>query len=167
MPTDKLYPFQWNWDSGFVSIGWGHYSLENAMSELACLFSGQWKNGMIPHIIFHSEKEKTYFPNFDFWKAEVNAGAPNKPKTSGITQPPVHGFVLEELLRQHPNDEKLLAFAKVLFPRIVDYHRFFYDYRDDGAKMYITFVVLSEINAAMRIYAKLATEKRFCLAIYN
>ena len=130
VPTDKLYPFQWNWDSGFVSIGWGHYSLENAMSELACLFSGQWKNGMIPHIIFHSEKEKTYFPNFDFWKAEVNAGAPNKPKTSGITQPPVHGFVLEELLRQHPNDEKLLAFAKVLFPRIVDYHRFFYDYRD-------------------------------------
>ena len=126
VPTDKLYPFQWNWDSGFVSMGLGHFSVENAMDELASLFSGQWQNGMIPHIIFHSETEKTYFPNFDFWKASVNKGAPNKPKTSGITQPPVHGFILEELLRQHPKDQKLTAFAKVLYARIVDYHRFFY-----------------------------------------
>ena len=79
VPTDKLYPFQWNWDSGFVSMGLGHFNVEKAMSELASLFSGQWQNGMIPHIIFHSENETTYFPNFDFWKASVNAGAPSKP----------------------------------------------------------------------------------------
>jgi len=130
VPTNKLYPFQWNWDSGFVSMGIGHFNLDNAMQELASLFSGQWRNGMIPHIIFHSEKETSYFPNFDFWEASVNSGAPNKPKTSGITQPPVHGFVLEQLLLQHPKDEKLKAFAKVLYPRIVAYHRFFYQYRD-------------------------------------
>jgi len=130
VPTNKLYPFQWNWDSGFVSMGFGHFNLDNAMQELASLFSGQWRNGMIPHIIFHSEKETTYFPNFDFWEASVNSGAPNKPKTSGITQPPVHGFILEQLLLQHPKDEKLAAFAKVLYPRIVDSHRFFYKYRD-------------------------------------
>ena len=130
IPTSNLYPFQWNWDSGFVSMGFGHFNLDYAMNELASLFSGQWKNGMIPHIIFHSEKEKTYFPNFDFWEANVNAGAPNKPKTSGITQPPVHGFILEQLLLQHPKNEKLIAFAKVLFPRIVNSHRFFYQYRD-------------------------------------
>lgn len=130
IPRHKLYPFQWNWDSGFVSIGLAHYNLARAMQELASLFSGQWKNGMIPHIIFHSQKETTYFPNFDFWEANVNVGAPYQPKTSGITQPPVHGFVLESLLDQHPNNEQLIAFAKVLFPRIVDYHRFFYQYRD-------------------------------------
>ncbi|MEM1120145.1 MAG: trehalase family glycosidase [Bacteroidota bacterium] len=130
IPTSNLYPFQWNWDSGFVSMGFGHFNLEYAMNELASLFSGQWRNGMIPHIIFHSETEKTYFPNYDFWQANVNAGAPNKPKTSGITQPPVHGFILEELLKQHPKDEKLIAFAKVLYPRIVASHRFFYHYRD-------------------------------------
>ena len=111
-------------------MGFGHFNLEFAMKELASLFSGQWRNGMIPHIIFHSEKEKTYFPNYDFWEANVNAGAPNKPKTSGITQPPVHGFILEQLLLQHPKNEKLIAFAKVLFSRIVDSHRFFYQYRD-------------------------------------
>lgn len=130
IPTSKLYPFQWNWDSGFVSMGLGHFNLDAAMNELASLFSGQWRNGMIPHIIFHSEKETTYFPNFDFWNSEVNAGAPQKPKTSGITQPPVHGFVLEQLLRQHLDNQSLKAFAKVLYPKIVDLHRFFYQYRD-------------------------------------
>ena len=130
VPTNKLYPFQWNWDSGFVSIGFGHYNIEYAMKELSSLFSGQWQNGMIPHIIFHSENETTYFPNFDFWQSNVNISAPNKPKTSGITQPPVHGFVLEQLLLQHPNNEKLISFAKEIFPKIINSHRFFYQYCD-------------------------------------
>jgi len=130
IPTDKLYPFQWNWDSGFVSMGWGHFNLDFAIQEINSLFSGQWENGMIPHIIFHSENETTYFPNHDFWEAHVNKGAPHKPKTSGITQPPVHGFVLEQLLQQHPNSEQLNAFVKTIFPKIVHYHRFFYQYRD-------------------------------------
>ena len=130
VPTNKLYPFQWNWDSGFVSMGFGHFNLDYAILELSSLFSGQWENGMVPHIIFHSEKEKTYFPNFDFWATNVNSGAPNKPKTSGITQPPVHGFILEQLLLQHPKNEKLIDFAKVIFPKIVHSHRFFYHKRD-------------------------------------
>lgn len=130
IPTGKLYPFQWNWDSGFTSIGHSHFSLDFAIQELESLFSGQWKNGMIPHIIFHSENEKTYFPNYDFWNTNVNAGAPNKPKTSGITQPAVHGFVLENLLDRFPNNEKLIAFVKAIFPKIVNNHRFLYTYRD-------------------------------------
>lgn len=130
VPTSGLYPFQWNWDSGFVSIGFGHFNLDYAIQELNSLFSGQWDNGMIPHIIFHSETETTYFPNHDFWDTQVNAGASQKPKTSGITQPPVHGFVLEELLRQHPDNDRLLSFARDLFPKIVASHRFFYQYRD-------------------------------------
>lgn len=130
IPTQKLYPFQWNWDSGFTSLGWSHFDLKRAILELETLFSGQWENGMIPHIIFHSEKESTYFPNFDFWKAEVNRGAPVKPKTSGITQPPVHGFVLEALINQYPNDEDLLLFARAIYDKVVNSHRFFYSKRD-------------------------------------
>lgn len=130
IPTSKLYPFQWNWDSGFVSLGWGHVEPKRAMQELRSLFSAQWQNGMIPHIVFHSERETTYFPNWDFWTSEVNPGAPRSPKTSGITQPPVHGFMLEELLKLHPDNAALHEFAKFLFPKIVDSHRFFYHYRD-------------------------------------
>ncbi len=130
IPAAKLYPFQWNWDSGFVSIGLAHRDMDQAIEEIQTLFKGQWENGMLPHIIFHSENESTYFPNFDFWNANVNAGAPNKPKTSGITQPAVHGFILEELLRIQPNNEKLHDFIKQLFPKLLNYHRFLYDYRD-------------------------------------
>ncbi|MEO0895237.1 MAG: trehalase family glycosidase [Bacteroidota bacterium] len=130
IPASRLYPFQWNWDSGFVSIGHSYFSLERAMKELDSLFSGQWENGMVPHIIFHSENETTYFPNYDFWEVHVNKGAPDKPKSSGITQPAVHGFVLEELLKKFPDNDDLLAFAKAIYPKIVHYHEFLYTYRD-------------------------------------
>lgn len=130
IPTHKLYPFQWNWDSGFVCLGHQYVHLDRAMQELASLFSGQWENGLVPHIIFHSETEKTYFPNFDFWESNVNPGAPLRPKSSGITQPAVHGFVLEQLLDKNPGNEKLIAFAKAIFPKILHYHRFLYQYRD-------------------------------------
>ncbi|MEL6193648.1 MAG: trehalase family glycosidase, partial [Bacteroidota bacterium] len=98
--------------------------------ELDTLFKGQWENGMVPHILFHSENETTYFPNYDFWNSNVNQGAPQKPKSSGITQPPVHGFILENLLEKFPDNEELLAFAKDIFPKIVHFHRFLYTYRD-------------------------------------
>ncbi|MEM6782364.1 MAG: trehalase family glycosidase [Bacteroidota bacterium] len=130
IPTAKLYPFQWNWDSGFTSLGHSYFRLDYAIRELESLFSGQWANGMVPHIVFHSETEETYFPNHDFWGSHVNAGAPDRPKTSGITQPAVHGFVLESLLAKYPDDEDLIAFAKHLVPKIVHSHRFFYAHRD-------------------------------------
>jgi hypothetical protein len=129
-PTDKLYPFQWNWDSGFVSIGLAHFDIGGAISELEQLLSGQWGNGMIPHIIFHSETEHTYFPNWDFWDAAVNPGAPRKPKTSGITQPPVLGFVLEWLYRAHSDNAEILDFVKWAYPKALKSHQFWYDYRD-------------------------------------
>ena len=62
VPRDKLYPFQWNWDSGFVSIGFANYDIDAAINELNSLLSGQWENGMIPHILFHSENGKDLFP---------------------------------------------------------------------------------------------------------
>ncbi len=130
IPTSKLYPFQWNWDSGFITLGHYYNDPKRAIQELTSLFSGQWENGLLPHIIFHSETEKTYFPNYDFWKANVNAGAPIRPKTSGITQPAVHGFILENLLHRNPDDAEMIAFVKYIFPKMVHYHRFLYTYRD-------------------------------------
>lgn len=130
VPTDRLYPFQWNWDSGFVSLGFANFNVDYAISEINSLLKGQWENGMIPHIIFHSETEKTYFPNWDFWKSNVNKGAPTTPKTSGITQPPVLGFVLENIYKKHPSNPKVKAFIKEVFPKVVNYHKFWYNYRD-------------------------------------
>ena len=130
IPTSKLYPFQWNWDSGFTSIGHSYFNLNRAILELESLFSAQWQNGMVPHIVFHSEQETTYFPNYDFWDCGVNPGAPSKPKTSGITQPAVHGFILAHLLDKFPDNQALISFARQLYPKIVESHRFCYTYRD-------------------------------------
>jgi hypothetical protein len=47
IPTSKLYPFQWNWDSGFTSIGHSHFNLDYAIRELQSLLSGQWDNGIM------------------------------------------------------------------------------------------------------------------------
>ncbi|MEM9928846.1 MAG: glycoside hydrolase, partial [Bacteroidota bacterium] len=130
VPSGRLYPFQWNWDSGFTSIGNSHVNHTRSLLEMRTLFTGQWANGMVPHIIFHSENETTYFPNFDFWDTTVNAGAPQQPKTSGITQPAVHGFVLEHLLNRFPDDAATINTVKALFPKVVNCHRHLYTYRD-------------------------------------
>ena len=130
VPTSRLYPFQWMWDSGFVALGTSTYDVDMSISEISTMFSGQWQNGMIPHILFHSEKEKSYFPNFDFWNSQVNQGAPHSPKSSGITQPAVFGFILQNILKNHWKNEKVKAFVKHIFPKLISYHRFLYNYRD-------------------------------------
>ncbi len=130
IPTAKLYPFQWMWDSGFVALGRAAQDIDKAVSEIYAMFSGQWENGMLPHIIFHSENETTYFPNFDFWNCNVNPGAPVSPKTSGITQPAVFGFVMEDIWRSHHQDPKVKKMIEDLLPKLIHYHRFLYEYRD-------------------------------------
>lgn len=130
VPTSRLYPFQWMWDSGFVALGTSTYDIKMALSEIGKIFTGQWENGMIPHILFHSEKEKTYFPNYDFWNSRVNAGAPEFPKSSGITQPAVFGFVLRDILKNHWSNNDVKDFVQNIYPQIVKYHHFLYKYRD-------------------------------------
>src|SRR6202790_3627530 len=47
-----LYPHMWSWDAAFVAICLAPLSVERAVVELDTLLSAQWKNGMIPHIVF-------------------------------------------------------------------------------------------------------------------
>ena len=35
IPSKGLYPFQWKWDSGFISIGYAHYDIDKAKKELS------------------------------------------------------------------------------------------------------------------------------------
>ena len=48
LPTNnKLYPAQWKWDSGFISLGYSYFNLKYALDEITTLLRGQWKDGMI------------------------------------------------------------------------------------------------------------------------
>tara|TARA_A200000113_G_scaffold86591_1_gene77266 strand:+ start:667 stop:915 length:249 start_codon:yes stop_codon:yes gene_type:complete len=44
IPTEKLYPFQWLWDSGFIAFGFAHFDLEKAKNEIKKILNGQWEN---------------------------------------------------------------------------------------------------------------------------
>lgn len=84
VPNADVYPFQWNWDSPFVALGWLTFDEKRAWQELEQLLRGQWANGMVPHIVFHQENEN-YFPGPSVWQAKSAQGL----STSGITQAPM------------------------------------------------------------------------------
>lgn len=129
-PAPKLYPHQWNWDAGFIAIGYAHYATERAEQELRSLFRGQWQNGMVPHIVFNPAAVADYFPGPDFWQTERSPYAPAKPQTSGLTMPPVHATAALHIYRQAKNQEAARDFLQEMFPKLCASHRYFYSQRD-------------------------------------
>src|ERR1700693_1131379 len=61
VPTARLYPFQWNWDSAFVAMGWATFDEARGWSEIESLLKGQWEDGLVPQIVFHAPSDD-YFP---------------------------------------------------------------------------------------------------------
>jgi glycogen debranching enzyme len=83
IPSETLYPFQWNWDSAFVAVGLAGVDPGAAMEEIETLLSATWPDGMLPQIVFWADAEG-YFPGPDEWGAGFDGV-----ETSGISQPPV------------------------------------------------------------------------------
>ncbi|CAM1345501.1 Trehalase [Tenacibaculum amylolyticum] len=129
IPCKGLYPFQWNWDSGFIAIGFAHFDMEKAQKEIKTLIDSQWSNGFIPHIIFHNETD-TYFPGADFHKSNLSPLANNNVPTTGMTQPHVLGFTLERMYEIAENKEEILDFIKTTIDAVYTYSLYFYKYRD-------------------------------------
>lgn len=127
-PAPHLYPHQWNWDSGFIALGYASYAPELAMAELRALFEGQWQNGMLPHIVFRSRRDDqaVYFPGPDFWQTQDLPHGPVGIQTSGITQPPVHGMVLRRLAEHGQASPELKTFLQEMWPRVVALHHYYY-----------------------------------------
>lgn len=129
-PAPALYPHQWNWDAGFIAIGYAHFDMEQAESELRHLFSGQWANGMLPHIIFNPDGDGQYFPGISFWETWRSFDAPKEVETSGISNPAVHGFVLQRMYQLAKDKGRALNFIREMFPKIKAMHAYFYNERD-------------------------------------
>ena len=134
----KLYPHMWSWDAAFVAVGLAPLSVERAVVELDTLLSAQWKNGMIPHIVFANGVDG-YFPGPTRW--DVNALAAHAPlgtATSGITQPPVHAIAVQRILdhsRRHGRTTRAVAeeFLDRRWSDLVRWHRWLAEARDlDG-----------------------------------
>ncbi len=135
VPSGLLYPFQWNWDSCFVAlalqtVGSPSEGEDRAWRELETLTRHQWTDGMIPHIVFHTDHDG-YFPGPSFWGTECSspAGTP----TSGITQPPVLGLVLEQLWSRSSQDDSARLRCRALVEAVNRWHRWFGLARDPQA----------------------------------
>ena len=128
IPCKGLYPFQWNWDSGFIALGWAHIDIEKSKEELRSLLKGQWSNGFIPHIVFHNPSD-SYYPGPEVHGAHLSPHSPKVP-TSGITQPPVMGFVLEYIYKRSKEDAQFLNFVEEIYDAVYANHHYFYTHRD-------------------------------------
>ena len=138
IPSKKLYPFQWKWDSGFIALGYAHFDMSKAKKEIETLLNAQWSNGFIPHIVFHINSD-TYFPGPKFHLSSLHPDASKKLSSTGMTQPPVLGFVLERLYDISKDKENILQFIKLQIDKIYANHIYFYSQRDinDEGLVYI------------------------------
>lgn len=84
-PNLDAYPWQWLWDSCFHALVWAHLGDERGVVELACALEAQDPDGFVPHINYRSDAVHARF-----W---------GRPSTSSITQPPMYGHAVAELVR--------------------------------------------------------------------
>lgn len=117
VPSTRLYPHMWAWDSAFAAIGWAHFDKERAFTELSYLLSKAWPDGRVPQISFDQQSLKDYFPGPEMWGHGMS---------STITQPPAWGLAAERLFELGVDGEKI----KSLLPAIEASHQFFYQQRD-------------------------------------
>ncbi|MEM6665728.1 MAG: hypothetical protein AAF638_04930 [Pseudomonadota bacterium] len=121
VPTARLYPYQWNWDSAFAALGFATFDRPRAWREIEMLFEGQWVDGMIPHIIFRRD-DPDYFPGPGVWQTDTT------PPTTGHSQPPVIASVVRRLVESGGAFD--VERARALYPKLMAYHRWFHAARD-------------------------------------
>lgn len=103
MPNRDTYPWQWLWDSCFHAIAWTALGDDRGVVELERLFTYQTGRGFVPHM--------NYLPDpgasVDFW---------GRRGASTITQPPMFGHAIAELVRRgaHVADEIVEAAVRGL-----------------------------------------------------
>src|SRR5207237_4245549 len=126
VPNGRVYPFQWNWDSAFVALGFDRFDRNRAWEEVETLFEAQWEDGFVPHIVFWKD-DPGYFPGPTVW------GTSKTPVSSGITQPPVAATVVRKLWESATSAGDRDAYrsrVEALFPKLLAWHRWFHDVRD-------------------------------------
>lgn len=126
-PAPRLYPHQWFWDSCFIAIGLASFDTKKAKTELRSLVSGQWYNGMIPHIVFSDAKGYHYGP--ERWRSFSYQQAPDEVQTSCLTQPPMLAEAVVRVGSKLSNNERQLWYQE-MYPHVLKLHEWLYGERD-------------------------------------
>jgi hypothetical protein len=87
VPNPDVYPAQFLWDSCFHAVIWRTLGRpERALTELRNLFTHQTADGFVAHMTYWSDPDR----HADFWGHR---------HTSAVTQPPMYGHALADLVR--------------------------------------------------------------------
>ncbi len=125
VPARGLYPHQWLWDSCFTAIGLRHIDPKRAATELKRLAAAQWKNGMIPNMVLHSD----IVHSIRRWRSDLSPHANESFATSGITQPPMLAEAVW-LVGESLKLSDCIELYEYFLPVLLDYHRWLYRERD-------------------------------------
>ncbi len=128
-PAPRLYPHQWSWDAAFIALGWVHEDQGRAQQELLHLFRAQWRNGLLPHIVF-DQRRREYFPGPGIWETHRCPAAPSRRATSGIVQPPLHATTAWAIYQQAKDRGSARIFLEKLFSKLVAWHDYLFRERD-------------------------------------
>lgn len=113
LPSAEHYPYQWLWDSCFHAIILAQFDPDAAKKELVSLLAKQFKDGMVPHIIYWTPGILHLFR----WGVEG---------TSALTQPPMIAYAAWEVHRK----AKDRVFLERLYPGLLAYYRYLVEKRD-------------------------------------
>jgi hypothetical protein len=129
MPGPRLYPHQWSWDSALIALAYSRYDQDRAVRELRHLFEAQWKNGLLPQIVFNP-RFTNYFPGPNFWNARESPDAPRHRETSGVIQPPFHATAALYVYRHAEDEAGAKEWLEYAFARLKAWHDYLYRERD-------------------------------------
>jgi hypothetical protein len=130
IPSHRLYPHQWLWDSCFIAIGLSNYDIERAQLEILSLLRGQWSNGMMPNIIFSpGEESRRVYADSELWRSWISPFSPDDITTSGITQPPMLAEAIVQIGKKLSLPERR-SWYKSVYPALLSYHNWIYEERD-------------------------------------
>ncbi|WP_419851359.1 MGH1-like glycoside hydrolase domain-containing protein [Candidatus Poriferisocius sp.] len=100
VPNPATYPWLWLWDSCFHAVCWAELGDERSLIELQTALSVQDEDGFVPHM--------NYVRN-----PGVAADLWGRDNASSITQPPMYGHAVAELVRRGVDvDEETVARAE-------------------------------------------------------
>lgn len=120
VPSPQSYPFQWLWDSCFHAIVLSYFSPNDGKEEIRSLLSGQFDNGMLPHMIYRGDGDLMKLGE-GFVKIEWG-----KDKTSTITQPPI---IAEAAWAIYQKDGDI-SFLEEVYPRFREFYEYLLSARD-------------------------------------
>ena len=132
IPSNNLYPHQWSWDSGWIIYGYCALNkIDRAEKEMLSLFKYQWKNGLIPSIIFHDLQYNTYWPSPDVWDLKNKAKhLTENINCTGIVQPPLHADACLAIFKKGIDKVEGKIFLKKIYDKLLLWHKYLYQERD-------------------------------------